>query len=98
MLNGFDVAHETFVFGSFHGGTAEQVAVLVGGESMPLLTGHVEESIGGLQLGYVGRYGETVPWAYLLAAVTTVDGVAHLCAYAVGECSTVLNGLVRETT
>lgn len=39
-----DVAHQTFVFGAFHGRTFEEGAVLFETEVAPIVPGHGEES------------------------------------------------------
>jgi hypothetical protein len=49
-----------------------------------------------LQLRDVCGTGESVPWAYALAAVAAVDGVAELVADGGVEGASVLDGLIGE--
>lgn len=72
-----DVAHQSFVFGSFYSTAFEQAAVVVGSEVAPVIFVHGHEFVAGLKLGSCGRWGVAVVGTNGLTTVAAIDIVAH---------------------
>lgn len=91
-----DVAHEAVVFGTFDGGMAEELAVGVGGEVLPVGGLHGEELGGRGEFGDGGGTGAAVVGTGLLAAVAAVDGGAEGGVQVWGDVAAVFDGEVGE--
>ena len=74
---GFDVSHESLVFGALHGRAFEEPPVLLDIEVAPVFLCHLQEFLARLHVGVCGWCGKAVPRTGLLASVAAVDGVAH---------------------
>ena len=77
LLLGMDVAHETLVFGTLHSAALEEAAVLLGGKVGPVFLGHLQQGLAWLEEGLFVWGGEAVPGAGRLAAVATINIIAH---------------------
>ena len=92
-----DVAEEAVAFDSFDGGFGEKGAELFDVESEEVAEAVLEDFGSGVQTGFAGDLGETIPGAGVEAVVATVDAITDGSAKLEWNAALVFDGEIGNT-